>query len=237
MSSRFAKVISLVLVAMFVLSFGQYSYATDDKDKPVVENEYLKQIAREFYSWGFSIILNADTIAQIPDYDKFVSARPYELESNDREYGEFSRMLMTTACDIGKLVRYRNDNFEANGELESKAMSGLMDMASVYINDDLNIKPVSLKNTGDDYISFTNVKVEKNMFGIEFSGLVVNHHPSMTFSGFGEVVLYDKNNEYVDSISMGINNTSPHRTSVFGTLPVDVDFEYYDILVTVPIWE
>ena len=239
------KLLTGMLVFVMVLSVILPSSVYDTENEKVqrVENEYLTKIADEFFTWGFGILSNVGTIGEMPDYNLHVSARPYELEDNSYEYGKFSCALMTTACQIGQVVRYRNDNPEGDTELGmelyQEALRGLMDIRERYTTEDIEVVYIPLKDTGDPYITFENKKDTTDVFGTEFKATLVNHHPYLTFDGFCEVILYDSSGNPIDSIAMVASETSPHGRSLIKSLPSRVDFnqvEKYEIRVSVPNW-
>ena len=238
---KMKKILTSLLVFVMVVSVTTSAYAEDEVVR--VENEYLTQIADEFFNWGFGILSNVGTIGEMPDYNLHVSARPYNLKDNTSEYGKFSCALMTTACQIGQVVRYRNDNPEGDTELGmelyQEALRGLMDIRERYTTEDIEVVYIPLKDTGDPYITFENKKDTTDVFGTEFKATLVNHHPYLTFDGFCEVILYDSSGNPIDSIAMVASETSPHGRSLIKSLPSRVDFnqvEKYEIRVSVPNW-
>lgn len=241
---RFKKMLStLILSSLMLMPFVTVSssYAISQSDE-----DYIKKIAEEYIHYAMAVYHEVGTVDGMIPYDTYVSKRPFDFgEKNVNPlYSEFSHDLLNLACDVGKMVRSRHENYGiSDDELDNNAYFGIMNFSAKYSPNffseaskgEKDLKPIENNNSGEPYVNFVGVSIDTSVHGHSFIGEIKNNHPNMTFSGFGEVVLYKKNT-VIDVVTIVINDTPPNGKSSLWTLPTLKEFDNYEIRITTPIW-
>lgn len=247
------KVLSLILCCFMVLSVGCSSADSKVSEEnsqvenqvEAINNETL--IATQYMDYSKYLFEN---IYVLDDINETVSSKYIDesLTKNIDFNQDFGRDILDLVDRGYRLVEKRQENGVKKGDIEKSTEFQDFIESFNYLNRTYKIgyntnflevaRQNSLNNPSSEkpMVEFANVKMKEDSDGYyTFIGEIINNNPSETFSGFGDVILY-KDGQVVSKEPIVISEIAPDSKGVFETLPINVDFDNYEMKITTPNW-